>query len=228
VPSSPLSPARARAPSRLCRAGDRDRATLVPRFCLVWCRRCVCALNSSTSRASPRLSSTRVKDRRLLPFSSIPVFSLFSCGSPMRVDSDASPSCHGSLANRCRPRTPFPNCAAVISTQRAVLYFAAVEDEDPDIWGPLAVSRANFSPLLPSVPLTGGPFASARIHGSAPVPTSHHRPAGSALPWPYPSRTSAPRVPAAFPLPLSESPTRGPRPLERARARVPHRGCPSH
>jgi hypothetical protein len=163
----------------------------VPRFRLVRCRHCVCALNPSTSRAPPRLSSTQGKDCRLLPFSSIPVFSLFSCGSPMRVDNDASPSCHGSLANRCHPRMPFPNRAAVISTQRVVLYFAAVEDEGPDIWGPLAVFRTNFSPLLPSVPLTRGPLASARIHGSAPTPTSRHRPARSALPWPYPSGTSA-------------------------------------
>jgi hypothetical protein len=40
-----------------------------------------------------------------------------------------------------------PPRVAVGHDQRATLYFAVGEDEDPDIWGPLVVSHANFFPL---------------------------------------------------------------------------------
>jgi hypothetical protein len=57
-PAHPLLPAHARAPPRLCRAGDRDRAAPVPWFRLIRCCRCVRARNPLRSRAPPRLSST--------------------------------------------------------------------------------------------------------------------------------------------------------------------------
>jgi hypothetical protein len=95
----------------------------------------------------------------------------------------------------------------------------------PDIRGPLAVSRANLSPLPPSVPLNGGPLAPVRVRVCAYLASLTSDPGLSVAPH---VRHQCPGVPAAFPLPLPESPTRGPRPPERARARVPHRGCPGH
>jgi hypothetical protein len=126
-----LRRAHARASLRPCRACHRDRTAPVPQFRLVWCRRCVGARNPLTSRAPPSLSSTRGKDHRRLPFSSILVFSMFSCGSSMSVDGDASPPCDGSLANHRRPCMPFPHSATVGRGQLAVLYFVAGEDEAP-------------------------------------------------------------------------------------------------
>jgi hypothetical protein len=104
----------------------------------------------------------------------------------MRVDIGASPSCRDSPANRQRPREP-PSRAAVGCSQRAALCFAAGEDEDPNIRGPLAVSHANFFPL----PLCAPDWrARPPVSRLSPSPTCQ-----ASAPSPRPRPTGRPAVP---------------------------------
>ena len=108
-------------------------------------------------------------------------FSLLLRNSPMRVDDGASPSCRGLRPTAdVQALAPPSPCHRWLQPTAGTL-FHVEEDVDPNIWGPLAVSRADFSPP-PSMPLSGGPRPSSRVRGSAPAPAIRRLPAGLAFP----------------------------------------------
>jgi hypothetical protein len=94
---------------------------------------------------------------------------------------------------------------------------------------PLGPTGSLLRQLLPSSPLCDAdwmaPCVSACpwVRACARLASLTSGPVLSVAP---PVMHQCPRVPVAFPLLLPESSTRGPHPPDRARAHVPHQGCP--
>jgi hypothetical protein len=135
----------------LCRSPRLHRASA--HFRLVRCRCCIRARNLLTFRALPPLSSTRGEDRHRTFFSSIPIF-LFVfaqfAGEGRRwcfVVMPWSPANRDVHARASLPASPLATANGRYSVSRR----GRCGPRHP---GPLAVSRADFSPLPSSVPLT--------------------------------------------------------------------------
>lgn len=141
----------------------RDRTVPEPRSRLVRCRRCV---RAQSPPAPPELhfgqALPEVKISGHLPFS-LSSFLICMCAFagegrrrcfiivPCPSGQSSTPACAPPSPQR---RWPWP---------AGTTLFAAREDEDPDIRGPLAVSPAPTPSLSPSVSLTGGPHPSACV-----------------------------------------------------------------
>lgn len=120
-------------------------------------------------------------------------------------------------------RTCLPPRAAISSDQWATLYFVAGEDEDPDIQGPLAVSRANFLPLHLCTADWSASLARARPRVSVstrlePHPSGVHVEPSSEPPTSFAPRLSPTGQPVVPPVANASGPPISPHPRTRSRS----------